>query len=146
MIRTLTVVALAAAAVLPASAQQAAAPPQSGAVPTRAAAAMPATITSERLARFRQALLSQIAVHDAGEGAMRAPTAAEAAALAGPPAAASGRTEQVIALPSGGVALRADASSLSFLVGETRGDGKFSMRHDAPKAKTHTPQGGAHVR
>lgn len=144
MIRTLIAAALAAAAVLPASAQHASAPAQPATAPT--ATTLPQSITPERLARMRQALSRQIAVYDAGEGAMRAPTAAEAAALAGPPAVATGRTEQVMALPRGGSALRADASSLSFLVVETTGDGKLAMRHDVPKSKPQAVQGGAHVR
>lgn len=144
---TMTALALAAAAALPAGAQQAGAAAKPTAAPANAATA---STSSERLARIRQALQNQIAVHDAGEGAMRAPTADEAAALSSAPTAATRRTEQSVALPGGGVALRADASSLSFLVVETRPDGKLAFRHghaDTAKAvKAQPTQGGAHAR
>jgi hypothetical protein len=143
MNKILTAAALAAATVLPASAQQPAAAtaqtPSAHLVPTPA-------VSQERLNRIRQSLLRQIAVHDQAEGAMRQPTAAESAALA--PTAVAG-AERIVALPGGGAALRADPSSLSFLVVETQGDGKLAMRHDAatPKLKAqNTMQGGAHVR
>lgn len=137
---TLSAFALAVVATLPAGAQQTGGP--AAAKP----AATPSTSSSERLARIRQALQNQIAVHDAGEGAMRAPSAAEAAALSGAPAVAAGRTAQVVTLPGGGAALRADASSLSFLVVETQGDGKLAIRHESAKAaKAQRVQGGVHA-
>lgn len=83
-------------------------------------------VSQERLDRIRQALVAQIAVFEQGEGAMRAPTAAEATALANPPSGAAG---QVVALPKGGVALRADLSDASLLRATRESNGKITMGH-----------------
>lgn len=97
----------------------------------------------EKLAKLRAALTAQIAVRDAGEGAMRAPTPAEARALAGAPA----ESGEAFALTGGGFALRADASQLSFLVAETSEDGTVQLTHSShsPAAKANAKE-GAHAR
>lgn len=99
----------------------------------------------EKLAKLRAALTAQIAVRDAGEGAMRAPTPAEAQALAAAPAQAA----EAFALTGGGFALRADASQLSFLVAETGEDGTLKLTHSdassAAKAKANGKE-AAHAR
>lgn len=69
--------------------------------------------------------MSQIAVREDAEGAMRAPTAEEAAALAG----SSTETATAVPLQNGGVALRRDASQMSFAIVEIGEDGKARLTH-----------------
>lgn len=96
----------------------------------------------EKLARIRQALVAQIAVREAAENAMRAPTPAEAARLASSPAGPA----DAIALTGGGVALRADASQASFAIAETGEDGTVQLTHGSPSRVAQSSKGGAHVR
>jgi hypothetical protein len=86
--------------------------------------AAPHQISPERLNQLRQSLTAQIAVYDAGENAMRAPTVAESATLANP---ASGAAQEVVQLPTGGVALRADASHASFAKAVVQADGTVKV-------------------
>lgn len=96
----------------------------------------------EKLARIRQALVAQIAVREAAENAMRAPTPAEAAQLASSPAAPA----DPITLTGGGVGLRSDASQASFVIAETAEDGTVRLTHDSPSRVAPSSKGGAHVR
>lgn len=79
-------------------------------------------MSPERLAEIRARLQAdaQRAVRDGAEG-FREPTAAEAAALALP--AVEGQAVEV-ALPNGGVALKADASSLSLVTASVDAKGR----------------------
>ena len=122
-----TYVLIAAAAALPLLAAADNPPPQ----PAATTVAHP-TISQERLNQFRQSIAAQIAVYDAAEGAMRAPSAAEAAALAhaGGPA-----TSQAITLANGGKALRADVSQLSFARAVRQPDGTFKVVFDEKGAR-----------
>jgi hypothetical protein len=134
MKRSPIAVALAAATMaLPAAAD----PPRTETKSATSAAVPAQAMSPERLARMRRHLLSQIAVYDAGEAAMRSPTPAEAAALANTAEVGNG---PVLALPSGGLAMRADAASLSFLIVDLQADGKRALRHEAAS------KGGAHGR
>lgn len=100
--------------------------------------------SQEKLDRMRQALSAQIAVRDDAEGAMRAPTAEEAAAFALAPGGAS----ETIALPTGGVALRSDGSQLSLAVARVSADGTVTVTHGAASAapKASVTKGAAHDR
>src|SRR3954468_20375703 len=90
------------------------------------AAATP-QISQERLARIRQHLVAQIAAYESAEGAMRAPTAQEAASLAIP----SGNAKAtVIRLPGGGVAVQGDVSNASLAIAVKGADGKITVSHD----------------
>jgi hypothetical protein len=74
---------------------------------------------------------AQIAVRDAAEGAMRAPTAAEAAALN---ESRSGATaSNAVSVPIGGTALKTDLSRLHYVIAVEGEDGTASMN---PKTKT----------
>ncbi len=141
MIRSSMAAVLLAATALTAAAE----PPRAEQKGATSVAAPTTTASAERFAKMRQAMLSQVAVYDAGEGAMRAPSAAEAAALASP-ATTMARAARMVALPGGGMALRADSESLSFLVVEINADGKTAIRHDASKSKAPAAPGGSHVR
>jgi hypothetical protein len=102
------------------------------------------SLAAARIQALRQQLQAQVAVYDAAENAMRAPSAEEATALAGTAGDASGR---FVALGGRGVAMRADPAQASFLVVETQPDGKTVMRHQsAPSRAATATQGGAHVR
>ncbi len=81
----------------------------------------------EMLDRIRQSMTAQIAVRDAAEGAMRAPTTEEAAVLAG----SSSNTATSVTLKSGGVALRQDVSQMSFAIADLGEDGKARLSHGA---------------
>ena len=86
-------------------------------------------------ARLRGALVSQIAVYDAAEGLMRAPTQAEIDAMALPPTSG---TPSTFRLRIGGVGARTDASQISLLVVDQGADGKPVVRHgDARKEVRH---------
>ncbi len=76
----------------------------------------------ERLAAIRERLQAdaQRAVRDQAEQAFREPTAAEAAALAGPRTESTAAT---VALPGGGVALKADATNVEFVKATVGKDG-----------------------
>jgi len=101
-------------------------------------------ISQERLDRIRQSLVSQIAVYDTAEQAMRAPTTEEAAALALPAAG----TLTAFPLAGGGVALRGDVSTASLAVAVRGADGKVTIGHDpAPKSAVGaTNKGDGHAR
>jgi len=107
---------------------------------TSNAAATP-QISQERLARIRQHLLAQIAAYEPAEGAMRAPTAQEAAALVIP---SGNGPATVVRLPSGGVAMQGDVSNASLAVAVKGADGKVSVSHD-DKPRAAVTKGGAHV-
>lgn len=100
---------------------------QSPSIDAPKAKAPAAQISPERLQAIRQQLLSQIAVYDAAENALRRPSAAEAAALA--PAAVTAPAPLPMALPGGGVALRVDAANLDYLIVDVGADGKKTLRH-----------------
>ena len=98
----------------------------------------------EMLDQIRQSLTAQIAVRDKAENAMRAPTAEEAAALAGSSQRAAS-TGAVVRLKSGGVALHSDLSSLSFAIAETGKDGRAVVSH-GPTSTVAAGKGGNHGR
>ena len=85
-----------------------------------------ARYSREQLDRLRARLAAQIAVHDLVEGAMRAPTPEEAAALANNKAA--GQVE-VRWLNGGGVAVRGDQSQLEYVIATQSDDGTVSRSH-----------------
>lgn len=85
--------------------------------------------------RARTAVMAQRAVFDAQERAFREPTADEARALA--PAAADTAPVEVV-LPSGGAAIKADASSVSLLTATIDQHGRVVTAHGTP--------GGRHER
>ena len=100
---------------------------------TKANVPMPELTTEERAALVRRSssahlaaaranaqLVRQRAFRDHDEQAFRAPTAAEAAALAVP---AGADAAQEIALPMGGYALKTDASGVSLAVATVGKDG-----------------------
>lgn len=93
----------------------------------------------DALMRARDSLTAQIAALDQAEQAMRAPTPAEAAALAAPPVAS-----RIVRLPQGGVALGLDASQLSWAVATIGDDGAVHVTdHGAPiDAVEHERRGG----
>lgn len=108
------------------------------AVPARAVAPH---LTQDQLDGIRQRMAAQIAVWDATEGAMRAPTPAEAAALAD----TSSGTPTVVALPGGGHALRPGGSDLSFAIATTGANSTVAITHSSSKAAGST-KGGRDVR
>lgn len=128
-----------AAATLPALAQQQSAPVQA-AVPSAVPAAR---ISQDRIDGIRHAMLSQIAAYDAAEKSMRRPTEAEAAALS---AGAFEATAKPLALPGGGLALRRDLSSLSYLIVDLGENGAKTMRHGSSKSVAPAAKGGQDVR
>lgn len=73
-----------------------------------------------------QVAAAQIAVRDDAEQAMRAPTAAEAAALGGP---GGGGAEVIRSIAGGGTALKADPSHSSFSMAVVNSDGSVSVSH-----------------
>ncbi|MEB3210934.1 MAG: hypothetical protein VKL39_06245 [Leptolyngbyaceae bacterium] len=85
----------------------------------------------EQLARIRQSLLSQVAVYEPSEQAMRPPTPAEATQLSVPPVETQATA---IVLPGGGVAIRTDLSQMSFLKAEVTEDGTIKIDHSQPGA------------
>jgi len=113
-------------------------PPQSTAAPAAA------PYSQQQLQRLRQSLVAQIAVYDAGETAMRAPTPGEAAALA----VSSPGAIETVALDNGGLALRTGASQLSFAVAERADDGTIRISDRGPREGRDggLGKGGAHVR
>lgn len=130
MNKRLLIAAIAAMPLLATAAE----PPASGTGEATRAATTP-QISQDKLDRIRKALVAQIAVYDAAEGAMRTPTAEEMSVLALPSADGA---QAVIALPGGGVALRADGSQAS-LVKAIRGeDGRITIGHE-PRAKAGMP-------
>jgi hypothetical protein len=134
-LNSLLIAAAAALACGPALAQHAAAEPAQSATAAQNAAAR---FSPERLAAIRSALVSRVAVYDSAENAMRQPTAAEAAALA---PKASNTAPRLVTLPSGGLALRQDASNIEYLIVDIGADGKKTMRHgsaDSVGAKAAT--------
>ncbi len=140
MRRSLLVAAL---ATLPLMSTAAEPPAPDLATATPQAATTP-KFTPEQLARIRQALVAQIAVRDAGEGAMRAPTPAEAQALAAPSGGPAGKA---YALPGGGVAYRPDISDASLLTAVRGESGKIVLGHDpsAKPALQSNAKGAAHA-
>jgi len=98
------------------------------------AAAVARAMSRERLAalRARTGAVAQRAVLDAEEALFREPTAEEARALA--PAAAP-QTAVQVALPGGGAALKADASSVSLLTATVDESGRVVTSHDAKGAR-----------
>jgi len=123
-------VSMAALATLPAWAQTVIVEaPQAATTQGRATA----QISPEKLQALRQSMLARIAVYDAAEKAMRRPTEAEQTALSAKAPAAGG--QRFVALPGGGMAVRADMADVSFLVAEIQADGKAAVRHtDTAKA------------
>jgi hypothetical protein len=118
--------------------------PASTSAPTTANVAMPSLTPDEqqmlarrfspdRLAAIRARLQAdgQRAVRDEVEQAFREPTAGEAAALAGPPSEA---TAAEVTLTNGGAALKADASSVSF-VRAAVANGDTVVTHDGKGAR-----------
>jgi hypothetical protein len=100
-------------------------------------------IAQERLDRIRQSLAAQIAAWDAGEQAMRAPTPAEAAALA---PSTSTPADTLVPLASGGIALRPDISHASLAIAVRGDDGKLSVSHEATaKTSAEAKKGVAHA-
>lgn len=87
----------------------------------------------ERLAAIRARLHAdaQRAVRDTAEQAFREPTAADAAALAGPRGEASATA---VALPGGGVALKADVANVEFVKATVGKDGTV-VTHDGKGAR-----------
>lgn len=100
--------------------------------------------SQERLDHIRRSLVAQIAVQDQAEGAMRAPTDVEAAALSN----AATETLQSVPLPGGGVALRTGSTQLSLVVATRGEDGTIRLAHEATPATTSvaTVKGGRHAR
>ena len=98
--------------------------------------AVAAKLSPDRALALRRSLSAQIAVYDAAEGAMRAPTPAEIEAMALPPTSGAPAT---FSLRGGGIGLRTDASQISLLVVEQGTDGKPVVRHadDARKEAGH---------
>ena len=84
--------------------------------------------SQERLDRLRQSLVTQIAVRDDAEDAMRAPTPEEAALYT----VAAGRAAEVIGLPRGGIALRPDGSHISLAVAQRTADGSIRITDGGP--------------
>ena len=119
---------IAALAALPLAAA-AAEPP--AAAPSAAAASAAPSIPQAKIDRIRQALVAQIAVWEQSENAMREPTSAEAAALAGPPSESLGT---VVPLKRGGVALQPDISQASLAIATVGDDGKVKIGHDKAAA------------
>ena len=124
---------------LPAMAQQQGANAQAAA--PKAAPAV--RISQDKIDSIRRSVLSQIAVYDAAEQAMRRPTEAEAGALA---SSATESTAAPIALRGGGLALRRDLSSASFLIVDLGADGKKSMRHGIAQSVAPAAKGGQDAR
>ena len=95
-----------------------------------------AKLSPDRVIALRRSLTAQMAVYDATEGAMRAPTPAEAAALAPQPASGTSATFRV---RGGGIGARIDPSQISLLVVEPGIDGKPVVSHggDARKEARH---------
>lgn len=87
--------------------------------------------------------MAQIAVRDEAEG-VRAPSAAEAAALTG----AAPDDAEVVALASGGVALRVSGAQLSMVVASRSEDGTIRVTHGTMPANASgdRPKGGSHAR
>ena len=87
--------------------------------------------------------MAQIVVHDDAEG-VRAPTAAEAAALSG----AASETVQTVALPGGGIALLTSGAQLSMVVASRSGGDTVQVTHGAMPATTSGDgaKGGSHAR
>jgi len=100
----------------------------------------PVRISAERIEAIRQSLVAQIAVYDQAEGAVRAPSEQEAAALSGPAAQANAS----MVLPGGGMALKTDAAQLSFAVATLGEDGSVRISHADGARPAQT--GGRHVR
>jgi hypothetical protein len=102
-----------------------------------------ARYSPERLAAIRNALTSRVAVYDAAEKGMRAPTAAEAAALA---PAASNAAQRYVTLRNGGLALRQDGSNVDYLIVDIAADGKKTTRHGSADSVGAAPaaQKGEH--
>jgi len=98
--------------------------------------AVAAKLSPDRALALRRSLSAQIAVYDAAEGAMRAPTPAEIEAMALPPTSGTPTTFRSRA---GGIGVRTDASHISLLVAEQGADGKPVVRHadDARKEVRH---------
>ena len=87
--------------------------------------------------------MAQIAVRDEAEG-VRAPSAAEAAALTGAPP----DDGEVVALQGGGVALRASGAQLSMVVASRNENGTIQISHGAMPANASVDhaEGGGHAR
>lgn len=100
-------------------------------------------ISQDKIDSIRRSVLSQIAVYDAAEQAMRRPTEAEAAALA---SSATESTAAPLALPGGGLALRRDLSSANFLIVDLGAEGKKSMRHGSAQSVAPAAKGGQDAR
>jgi hypothetical protein len=114
---------------------------KSTAAPIAAAPAPAVRISAERLEMLRRSMMSQLAVYDAAEGAMRQPTSAEAQALT---AGMTPGAERIVAIPGGGAALRRDLSNLNFLVVDLGADGKKTLRHGTADSVA-APKGGQHA-
>lgn len=112
-------------------ASAAAEPPTAAATSGSTPAAVAPRIPQAKLDRIRQALVAQIAVWEQSESAMREPTSAEAAALAGPPSESLGT---VVPLKRGGVALQPDISQASLAIATVGDDGKVKIGHDKAAA------------
>ena len=99
--------------------------------------------SQERLDQVRRSLMAQIAVRDEAEG-MRAPDAAEAAALTG--AAPDGA--EVVALPGGGAALMTTGAQLSMVVASRSEGGTIRITHGPTPtdAVGDRAKGGSHAR
>lgn len=112
--------------------------------PSRAASQaqeLAARYSADELAALGRALAAQIAVRDAVEQSMRAPTPEEAAALANTATSPA----QVLNVPGGGTALRGDASMTSFSMARRDADGTIHVTRGRAAA-TAPVQGVPHVR
>jgi hypothetical protein len=119
-----TTVLIAALAAIPLASS--AAEPAGVASTTDARTAVAAKLSPDRILALRRSLSRQIAVYDAAEGAMRAPTPAEIEALGLPPTSGAPTSFR---LRVGGIGARTDASQISLLVVEQGADGKPVVRH-----------------
>jgi hypothetical protein len=140
MHKRLLIVALAAIPLVSAAADQRAV--DKAEASTRTAAAP--RVSQDKLDRIRQSLVAQIAAWEQAEGAMRAPTSDEMAALA--MLSSEGR-DAVVPVAGGGVALRPDISHASLAIAVRGEDGKVAIGHEAPsKGGTgNAKKGAAHV-
>lgn len=113
-----------------------AAEPAGNASTAVARTAVATKLSPDRILALRRSMGAQIAVYDAAEGAMRAPTPAEIEALGLPPTSGAPATFR---LRGGGIGARTDASQISLLVVEKGADGKPVVRHagDARKEAGH---------